>query len=690
MKLHHILLSIATTLLPLHGSAKPIRWTDSGNIAYCIQKTYSPVVDKALQFFSADIQKREGKTVSRAASGNIALYQLDMASNKDMKALGSMRVPILDFITKRDAYWIGVRKGKVIIVGSNGRGTAYGLMQLASMGDTIDDKYEDTQTPSVEFRGISMENTSLDNGDCCKLFELMLRMRANTLCSGWDAGKTNLHMTKDLRALADSFGIDLATPHDGNSLRLHGHKKDALTVDVMWHDDGYGYVMPTDGESTSDEGGCVYHLSYGGRPHSYLWLSTTQPGLLCNEMLTAYRHGAKRLWMAALHDPNIAAYQLSLFMDMAWNIDTVKADNVQAHLKLWLEKRFGGSAADKLLAPINQYYRLVGIHRPEFMDFSRQVMSSKSNKNGDGGVRNTDFNAEEFGNELERYLNYYHEVCRQVEAARGLIDDSRADAYFTAVEYPVYSAALMADKMLQAQESRLIGRPASFHHDDEALESAARSMKAYWAMQSLTNQYNDAVSRLLWNKPIDAAPQGLAVFGKPQLTDTVSTTEVEKYYNATPVYAPLSDDGCIVRNAYEHTATSKGARQLDMVGHSLKAIELQKGDSLTYRFRTGVVGGVLRLAFVPTFSPDGESSQCSISIDGNSPTTIIINDGSASSDRWTQGVLRGQTLIALPVSLPTGLHTLTIESLSDHIVFDQWMIDKDTDRQFYMFPASSR
>ncbi len=690
MKLHHILLSITATLVPFHGNAKPIRWTGGSDIAYSVQKAYSPVVDKALQLFSADMQKQEGKVVSRVASGNIMLYQLDMASNKDMKALGSMRVPILGFITKRDAYWIGVRKGKVIIVGSNGRGTAYGLMQLASMSNEIDDKYEDTQVPSVEFRGISMENTNLSLSDCCRLFELMLRMRANTFCYGWDAGEINLRMTKELRTLADSFGIDLATPHDGNSLRLHGHKKDALTVDITWHDDGYGYVMPTDGKTNSDEGGCVYHLSYGGRPHSYLWLSTTQPGLIANEMQTAYRHGAKRLWMAALHDPNVAAYQLGLFMDMAWNIDTVRIGNVQTHLKAWLEKKFGGSAADKLLAPMSQYYRLVGIRRPEFMDFSRQTVPSKTNKNGDGGVRNTEFNAEEFGNELERYLNDYREVCRQVEAARGLIDDGFADAYFTAVEYPVRSAALMADKILQAQESRLIGRKPSFHHDDEALESAARSMKAYWAMQSLTRQYNDVVSRLLWSKPIDASPRGLAVFGKPQLTDTVSVAEVEKYYNATPVYATLSDDGCIVRNAFEYTVASKDIKRLDMTGHSLKAVELQKGDSLTYRFRTGVVGGVMRLAFVPTFSPDGGSSQCSVSIDGNSPITIIINDGSASSDRWAQGVLRGQSLITLPVSLSSGLHTLVIKSLNDHVVFDQWMIDKDTDRQFYMFPVSSR
>lgn len=687
MKLHHILLAVALALLPFSTNAKALNWADGNDITYSIQKSYSVVVDKAAQLLAADIMSSKGKNVKKTTSGNIAIYQLDQASNKDMKALGAMKVPVMNFIAKRDAYWIGVRKGKLIIAGSNGRGTAYGLMQLANMDGTIDDKFEDTQAPSVEFRGISMDNVRLEQDDYHKLFEMMLRMRANIFCSGFDSGDTNAHITKELRTLADSFGIDIATPHEGNSLRLHGHKKEAMTVSISWHDDGYGYVLPTNGNDEDSNGGCVYHLSHSGLPHDYLWLSTTQPGLLYNEMLTAYKHGAKQLWLATLNNPNIAAYQLSLFMDMAWNINTVSANGVRAHLKSWLGKNFGENAADSLIEPLSKYYKLAGIRRPEFMDFSMQTTPSKNNGNGDGGVNNTDFNAEEFGNELERYINDYRDVCKKISDSGDLIDSKRKNAYFINIEYAVLSSALMAEKTLQAQESRLIGRPASFHHDDEALESAARSMKAYWRMQELTKQYNDIVAKLYWNKPIDAAPRGLAVFGKPKLTDTVSVAEVEKYYNQEPVYAPLSNDGCIVRNAFEFTSATKEVQRLELIGHSLKAIELQKGDSLTYRFHTGIVGGVMHLAFVPTFSPDGGSSQCTVSIDGGSPTTVIINDGSASSNRWAQEVLRGQALITLPVSLSSGTHTLTIKALSDHILFDQWMIDKDTDRHFYIIPA---
>ena len=49
-------------------------------------------------------------------------------------------------------------------------------------------------------------------------------------------------------------------------------------------------------------------------------------------------------------------------------------------------------------------------------------------------------------------------------------------------------------------------------------------------------------------------------------------------------------------------------------------------------------------------------------------------------------MLRGQALVTLPVALSSGAHTLTIKALSDHVVFDEWMIDRDADRHFYVFP----
>lgn len=671
----HTFIAIFFSLFAVAGPTQAL--TVGNHLNVDLQKKHSPVVVKAVDMVNEEL----GAGISKKGrhTTEVVTYQLDMASNKDMKAIGSLRVPISSFITKKDAYWAGVREGKIVVVGSNGRGTAYGLLSIADMQGYVKDDFETTQIPSVEYRGVVLENFA--DMDYERLFRLMLRQRANTLCEGWDEGDAPSHFVHSLKNLAESYGMALAVPHGSNALRVTD-RKDGKTVNIVWHDDNYGYMESE--RRDNSRGGAIHHLSYRGLPHDYLWLCTTQPGLIVNEMKTAYYHGASKLWLAAIHDPVVAAYQLNLFLDLAWDVKSVNAETTGRHLDAWMERRFGKEVAESLAKPMRQYYRLVGIRKPEMMDFSMQKTPVSKKDNGDGGVENSDFNAEEFGNELERYLNDYRGVAKAVAQAGQSVSENRKAEFFMTVEYPVRAAALMAEKMLQAQESRLISRPVSFHHDDEALESAAKSIIAYKKLQQLNIQYNNVAKKNGW-LTMNTAPHGLAVFGQPVLTDTLSEAEIAKYGHSAPYDAQLSDDNTIVRNAAEYSSASSGATAVDLLGHSLKAMNLYNGDTLSYSFNSEVLGGVLRLAFVPTHSLDGGSLQCSVSIDGNTPTTIIITDGS-HGDRWAEGVLRGQTVVTLPVSLQRGQHTLTIRALSDHVVVDQWMIDRDTDREFYVFP----
>lgn len=702
MKSYALYMAVALSLLPSAGRAKPIDWYYGGHVTYDVQKKHDAVVEKAIDLFGSDMKAVTGKAVRQASNADVEIFQLNTASNKELKAMESLKVPFMQFITKKDAFWLGVRGGKIIIAGSNGCGTAYGLLELSRMagvspwvwwGDvkpaqrnrlTIDDKFEVLRAPSVELRGINLEQTAWKVSNYRQLFQLMLRLRANVVSAGWDGGQSTLPDNKTFKAMADSFGIKMAMPHDGNALRMHEHKKN-ISVDITLHDDGYGYLMPTD-NALDNGGGLIYHLSFAGQPHDNLWLPTTQPGLVVNELQTAFYRGANRLWLVSINNPKPLAYPLSLAMDLAWNINSVGSTNVANHLKTWLEEQFGKPVADRLAKPMNDFIRLTTIRRPDMMDFSKQTTPTKANPSGDGGVKNTEFNAEEFGNELERYINDYHAVSQSVDKAAELVDDRLRDAYFAAVQYPVKASMLMAVKQLQAQEARLIGRPVSFHHDDEALESAVRSMKAYSALQQLNRYYTDSLAGGKWKGKVDLTPRGLALYAQPLLPDTISEKEISKYGNGGPIDAPLEDDGCIIRQGYEYASGSKGATEVSLLGRSLRAVTLQQGDSLVYEFQTGTFGGVLCLAFVPLFSLDGGSSQCSIQIDNQPATTIIINDGS-QSERWANGVLRGQSLINLPVALKQGRHTLTVKALNDHVAFDQWMIDRYVNRHFYVFPV---
>ena len=682
MRILHNLFAMLFFVAPTCANARPVVQHVEGGMTVTTQKKHSPVVDKAVEMMASDMAKSGKRTTM---NNDIMVYQLDMASNKDLKVLAQMRVPAMDIITRKDAFWTGLRGKKTVVVGSNGRGTAYGLLTLARNGGA---SYRgESQVPSVEYRGISLMKNS--GANYRQIFEMMLRHRANLVCEGWDQGEAPSHFAHNLRALADSFGIVLATPHGSHSLRLQGLKK-SLSVDIGWADDNYGYMAPARNDP-DDNCGAIYHLAHSGRPHSYLWLCTTQPGLLASEMGTAYDNGADRLWMCVVNNPYVASYQLSLFLDMAWNVKSVDRADTRPHLKSWLTQEFGQRVANALLDPLTQYFRLTAIRRPEMMDFTMQKTPSRHNHNGDGGVANTEFNAEEFGNELDRYICQYKAVAGKVASIRSMVAKGTQDRYFTMVEYPVEASALMAEKTLEAQESRLIARPVSFHHDSEALESAARSIMAYRKIKDLTRRYNEALKRLGQDFMMNDEPQGLAVFGKPSLTDGLSEQEISRYgnspdddedYDDTTTPTPTKT---FVSVASAFTSATCGARAIRMLGRSMNAVVMNRGDSVTYRFSSDATGGVLRLAFIPLHALDGGMTQADIRIDDGTPRTIIVSDGKRS-ERWMRDVVRGQALIELPVYLDSGSHTLTIKALNDHMALDEWMIDDDSSRQFYVFP----
>jgi len=459
---------------------------------------------------------------------------------------------------------------------------------------------------------------------------------------------------------------------------------------LMWCDDNYGYLtrMPDSLEQQRKGGhGVYYHLSYWGRPHDYLWLSTTQPGLVYEEMTAAYNKGVRRLWIANVHDPKVAAYQLSLFLDMAWNKRSVTAENLNQHLENWLKQQFGKECGHKLAPVMQKFYELAAVRRPEFMGWSQVELDHQKYPRGLSPAGDTEFNPLAFGNELERYLGEFLELRQRVEAIEKQIRPELSDAFFAAVKYPIFAASAMATKHLEAQESRHIARKESFHHDDEALTSAALSIKAWRELQQLTKFYNEQMAGGKWNGLMDMAPRNLPVFSAPALPDQLSEEEIREYGKWEDLETvPQTDANVIVHNASEFTTASEGAEVIPMLGHSMKAVTLPKGGKLTYKFNTRKHGMTkIYVGVIPTQSVGKDDIRFAVSIDGGEKKVFSLKEP-YRSEQWKLQVLRGQAVRTLEQKLGWGTHTLTIEALDDHIIVDQWMVDFNLKRQFYRFP----
>lgn len=469
-------------------------------------------------------------------------------------------------------------------------------------------------------------------------------------------------------------------------------------VTLMWCDDNYGYMTRlsnAEEQKRSGGGGVYYHLSYWGRPHDYLWLCTTQPGLIYNEMRAAYDHNVRKLWIVNVHDPKVAGYDLELFLDMAWNIDCVNGQTIENHYKAWLCREFGDVVAGKIFPAMREFYKLCGERRPEFMGWSQVEMDKKLYSRGLSPVVNTEFSQTEFGGEMDRYLERYSSVSKTILDAEKSLRPELRDAYFAAIKYPVLCADANARKLLEAQRARSYAtgstRSDMFKNNESIYTACAKSQSAYQEIRSLTEYYNNVMANGKWQRSMNMRPRDLPVHAAPSLPTLLTDKEVEeklKSASATVESHPLTTGSQVVaRNACTYDAASTNVKTVQMLGHSMNAVALPKGETLTYKFDAPADGEYqLLTALIPTQPNDKGDIRYSVSIDGQEATVFSLKEP-FRSEQWKQNVLRGQARRQQKVNLAKGSHTLTIKALDDHILVDQWMIDANANRKFYLIPT---
>ena len=791
MKTTKIILYIVALLCSSNILKANIVWYDGSNaVSYQVEGKAAPVVQQALRLFEGDMELVTGK---KAVASKNAVIRIVQGKGSD------------------DGFCISVKDGKIVVEGHNARGAAYGLLELSRMagvspwvwwGDvrphsknklSLADDFRIEKNPSVQYRGIfindedwSIRKWSQDNmgpQTYKRLFELMLRLRANIIWPAMHDVSPGFFTVKGNKEMADSFGILIGTSHcepllrnnvaewnvkergaynyitnreavkkywadrlkqvkgseefftigmrgihDGSmegvktpEEKLNGlqqviddqrelikkyYSKDVEKVPqvfipykevleiyesglrvpddvtLMWCDDNYGYLtrLPdAEQQKRKGGGGVYYHLSYWGRPHDYLWLTTTQPGLIYTEMKAAYDHNCRKLWIANVHDPKVAAYDLELFLDMAWDIESLTPSpspkergvfTLNQHLENWLCTQFGAEVGHAIAPAMREFYRLNGIRRPEFMGWTQVELDKKKYPGGKSVPTTTEFTRKQA---FER-MNDFAKIEATVDVYSQMIPEYLQDAYFAHVLYPVHASAAMTRKML------------------------SKSGKDYNLIQMLTEHYN-TMNNGKWKGLMSAAPRDLPVFA-PNVRTEVNENENENQNGRLETWN-LKPETCdfIARNACDYTSSNPlslegaGGGPIQMLGHSMQAVALAKGNTLIYEFETplqleGAGEAVLYTAMIPTQPSDKGDLRYSVQLDETAPVVISLKE-KYRSEFWKKSVLRGQALKQTPVTVKAGKHTLRIKALDDHIIIDQWMLDFQKNRQFYVIPVGT-
>lgn len=125
-----------------------------------------------------------------------------------------------------------------------------------------------------------------------------------------------------------------------------------------------------------------------------------------------------------------------------------------------------------------------------------------------------------------------------------------------------------------------------------------------------------------------------------------------------------------------------------MLGHSMNAVPLPKGESLMFDFDVDSDGkAYLLTALIPTQPTDNGELRIAISIDGGEQQTVSIRE-KGRTDRWKENVLRNQARVTTAHDLNKGRHRIAVTALDDNIILDQLMLDSKKDRKFYVIPVS--
>ncbi len=264
-------------------------------------------------------------------------------------------------------------------------------------------------------------------------------------------------------------------------------------ITIVWPDDNYGYMKRLSGvreQRRTGRSGVYYHVSYLGVPHSYLWFSTTPPSLMYEELRKAYDTTADRLWLVNCGDLKGSEMQVSLFLDMAWDIGRFTADNVVTYPARWLAGIFGEAYYDRLEAMTREHLRLAFPRKPEYMGWGYHWNRFDHNCEQ---LTDTDFSFTNY-DEAPRRLEAYRQLGARAEALLHEIGDEARPAFYQLVYYPLRGAELMNRMTLGGQRNRWYAR------QGRAATNAVRDevQRCYDSLQVITRGYNSLLGGK-WN-----------------------------------------------------------------------------------------------------------------------------------------------------------------------------------------------
>ena len=209
----------------------------------CDTAQVEPVVKSALRMLDGDLQK--------VLSSKAQIMPSDVHHSENVqKAKMLLSIDPQAFAYRKEAFQLKAADGNLYIIGSDAHGLAYGILEVSRLlgvspwvwwadaepkhlsSFSLKDGYQNEQAPSVEFRGIfindedwglmpwaskhyepSTEKGRIGPKTNARIFELLLRLRANTYWPAMHECTKPFFLTEGNREVALQYGIYIGGSH---------------------------------------------------------------------------------------------------------------------------------------------------------------------------------------------------------------------------------------------------------------------------------------------------------------------------------------------------------------------------------------------------------------------------------------------------------------------------------------------
>ena len=452
-------------------------------------------------------------------------------------------------------------------------------------------------------------------------------------------------------------------------------------VTVLLCDDNWGNVrrLPTAEEQKRKGGwGLYYHVDYVGAPRNTKWINVTPIQNMWEQLQLAYNGGIQKLWILNVGDLKPMEYPIQLFMDMAWNPNKYKVDNLLCHTYDFCAESFGEDQACEASQILNLVSKYNGRITSEMLDASA-------------------YTTDEFAQVVGEYQALEVRALRQFITLKPEV----RDAYRQIILFPVQAMGAVYE-MYYAQAMNL---KLAALGDPEANCWAERCRQAFKRDSLLNLQYNKEIAGGKWDGMMIQKHISYRTWNDNFPADVVPMLKKVETSAQGPTFSPA--DGYISIEA-EHTYSRENASQaqwtvIPFMGRTKSGIALmpytQKTDAATLTYRFKADGAKTAKVHVVTKSTldflDKGGLVYDVAIDGGKPASINFNSNLNEKPENIYSIYYptiALRVVEKEVELPIAegdIHTLTIHPQDPGIVFEKIVIDLGGYQKQFLFGKES-